>query len=172
MQTRTLGKTGWEISVIGFGAIKLPRLSSKKCEIILNQAIDRGINFVDTADCYGDSEEKIGTALRARRQEYYLSTKIDERDGPGVEKKLARCLRRLKTDWIDLVFFHDVRGSEYSRIFDSGGLESTRQKSSFFFHPFLDNTPPVPVQAGFDKVLMNHSQPSQFQMFNVQLNRW
>ena len=124
METRTLGKTGWEISVIGFGAIKLPRLSRKKCEIILNRAIDNGINFVDTADCYGDSEVKIGTALRARRQEYYLSTKIDERDGPGVEKKLDRCLRRLKTDWIDLVFFHDVRGSEYSRIFDSGGMDS------------------------------------------------
>ena len=118
METRTLGITGWEISVIGFGAIKLPRLSPKKCGIILNRAIDRGINFVDTADCYGDSEEKIGTTLRARRQEYYLSTKIDERDGPGVEKKLKRCLRRLKTDWIDLVFFHDVRGSEYNRIFD------------------------------------------------------
>jgi len=51
-------------------------------------------------------------------------------------------------------------------------LESTRKKSSTFFHPFLDNTPPVPVQAGFDKALMNHSQPSQLQMFKVQHNRW
>ena len=124
MQSRTLGKTGWEISVIGFGAINLPRLSHKKCEIILNRAIDKGINFVDTADCYGDSEVKIGTALRSRRPEYYISTKIDERDGLGVEKKLERCLHRLKTDRIDLVFFHDVRGSEYNRIFDSGGMEA------------------------------------------------
>lgn len=124
MEKRTLGKTDWEISVIGFGAIKLSRISTKKCEILLNQAIDTGINFVDTADCYGDSEEKIGTALKKRRKEFYLSTKIDERDGSGVEKKLERCLRRLKTDWIDLVFFHDVRGSEYDRIFDSGGMEA------------------------------------------------
>ena len=124
MEKRTLGTTGWEISVISFEVIKLSRLSQKKCNILLNQAIDGGINFVDTADCYGDSEEKIGIALRARRKKNYLSTKIDERDGSGVQKKLERCLRRLKTDWIDLVLFHDVRGSEYDRIFDSGGLET------------------------------------------------
>ena len=124
MQRRTFGKTGWEISVIGFGAIKLPRLSQRECDSLLSRAIDGGINFVDTADCYGDSEEKIGLALSKRRKEFYLSTKIDERDALGVQKKLERCLRRLKTDWIDLVLFHDVRGSEYERIFDSGGLES------------------------------------------------
>ena len=94
MEKRVLGRTGWEISVISFGAIKLSRLSQKKCDILLNQAIDSGINYVDTADCYGDSEEKIGRALGARRKEFYLSTKIDERDGAGVRKKLDRCLKR------------------------------------------------------------------------------
>ena len=110
--------------MIGFGAIKLPLISQKECEILLNEAIDRGINFVDTADCYGDSEEKIGLALKGRRKEFYLSTKIDERDGIGVRKKLERCLGRLRTDSIDLALFHDVRGSEYDRIFDNGGLET------------------------------------------------
>ncbi len=124
MKKRRLGRTGWDISIISFGAIKLPRLSQKECDILLNQAIDLGINFVDTADCYGDSEEKIGNALSRRRKEFYLSTKVDERDGPGVAKKLERCLRRLKTDWIDLVLFHDVRGSEYEKIFEQGGLET------------------------------------------------
>jgi len=105
----------------------LPRLSQKECDILLNQAIDRGINFIDTADCYGNSEEKIGNALGARRKEFYLSTKIDERDGSGVKKKLERCLRRLKTDWIDLVLFHDVRGYEYDKIFNSGGIEALEE---------------------------------------------
>jgi predicted aldo/keto reductase-like oxidoreductase len=121
---RILGKTGWEISIIGFGAIKLPLLSQKECDVLLNRAIDGGINFVDTADCYGDSEEKIGRALRQRRKEFYLSTKIDERDANGVRGKLERCLHRLKTDWIDLAFFHDVRGAEYDRLFDSAGLDT------------------------------------------------
>jgi predicted aldo/keto reductase-like oxidoreductase len=124
MQERTLGKTGWKISVIGFGAIKLPQIPQRECDILLNRALDQGVNFVDTADCYGDSEEKIGTALGRRREEFYLSTKIDERDGPGVQRKLERCLRRLKTDWIDLVLFHDVRGDEYDRLFERGGLET------------------------------------------------
>ncbi len=84
MQKRTLGKTGWEVSVIGFGAIKLPQLSQRQCDMLLNKALDGGINFVDTADCYGDSEEKIGITLRGRRKEFYLSTKIDERDRIGV----------------------------------------------------------------------------------------
>lgn len=124
MEKRILGKTGWEISVISFGAIKLSRLYQKKCDILLNRAIDAGINFVDTADCYGDSEEKIGKALGERRKEIYLSTKIDERDSTGVRKKLERFLHRLRTDWIDLVLFHDVRGSEYDRIFNSGGIDA------------------------------------------------
>jgi predicted aldo/keto reductase-like oxidoreductase len=123
MERRILGKTGWSLSAIGFGAIKLPRIGIKECEILLNRALDEGINFIDTADCYGDSEEKIGKALKSRRQEVYLSTKVDERDGPGVRSKLERCLRRLQTDAIDLLFFHDVRGAEYERIFDSRGLE-------------------------------------------------
>ena len=124
MRKRKLGRTGLEISVISFGAIKLPKLGQRECDLLLNRAIDLGINFVDTADCYGDSEEKIGNALHRRRKDYYLSTKVDERDGPGVLKKLERCLRRLRTDWIDLLLFHDVRGLEYERIFEQGGLEA------------------------------------------------
>lgn len=124
MRKRILGRTGWKISAIGFGAIKLPQISQKECDPLLNRAIDLGINFVDTADCYGDSEEKIGRVLARRRKEFYLSTKVDERDGQGVLRKLERCLRRLRTDWIDLVLFHDVRGSDYEKIFENGGLEA------------------------------------------------
>ncbi len=127
MEKRVLGRTGWMISTIGFGGIKLPNLHQKDCDLLLNRALDAGINFVDTADCYGDSEEKIGKALRSRRSEFYLSTKIDERDRRGVSKKLERCLRRLNTDWIDLVFFHDVRGQQYETLFEKGGLEALQE---------------------------------------------
>jgi hypothetical protein len=123
MEKRILGKTGWSVSTISFGAIKLPRISLKECETLLNRALDSGINYIDTADCYGDSEEKIGKVLKKRRKQFFLSTKVDERDGPGVRAKLDRCLRRLQTEWIDLLFFHDVRGGEYERIFTTGGLE-------------------------------------------------
>jgi len=136
MEKRILGRTGWSVSAISFGAIKIPRISLKECEILLHRALDSAINFVDTADCYGDSEEKIGQVLKKRRKEFYLSTKVDERDGPGVRAKLDRCLRRLRTEWIDLLFFHDVRGGEYERIFKSGGLEELRkaQKKGEIIH--------------------------------------
>ncbi len=124
MRKRILGRTGWEVSTIGFGAIKLPQVSQKDCNMLLNQAIDLGINFVDTADCYSDSEQKIGKALSKRRNEFYLSTKIDERDRAGVSGKLERSLQRLRTDRIDLVLFHDVRESEYDDIFERDGLEA------------------------------------------------
>lgn len=122
MEKRILGRTDWKISTIGFGAIKLPQISQKDCDLLLNRALDLGINFIDTADCYGDSEEKIGKAVKERRHEFYLSTKIDERDRVGVLKKLDRSLQRLKTDYIDLVLFHDVRESEYERLFKEEGL--------------------------------------------------
>lgn len=124
MEKRVLGKTGWQISVIGFGAIKLPKLDEKQCDRLLNHAIDLGVNFIDTADCYGDSEEKIGKVLHRRRDQFYLSTKVDERDKVGVTQKLERSLSRLKTDYIDLVLFHDVRGQEYERLFIQGGFEA------------------------------------------------
>ncbi len=127
MKKRILGRTGWAVSVISFGAIKLPRIGGRECAVLLNRALDGGINFIDTADCYGDSEEKIGQALSKRRREFYLSTKVDERDGPGVRAKLERCLRRLRTDSIDLLLFHDVRGDEYERIFDHGGMEELKK---------------------------------------------
>jgi hypothetical protein len=127
MQKRILDGTGWSVSTISFGAIKLPRIGLKECETLLNRALDSGINFIDTADCYGDSEEKIGQVLKKRRREFYLSTKVDERDGPGVRAKLDRCFRRLRTERIDLLFFHDVRGGEYKKIFHAGGLEELQK---------------------------------------------
>ncbi|HSR13249.1 MAG TPA: aldo/keto reductase, partial [Thermodesulfobacteriota bacterium] len=127
LETSKMGRTGWRVSHIGFGAIKLPGIGLKECGELLNAALDGGINFIDTADCYGDSEEKIGKVLKKRRDEYYLSTKIDERDAPGVRAKLERGLRRLQTDCIDLVFFHDVRGGEYDRLLRDGGLEELKK---------------------------------------------
>ena len=86
MQKRTLGKTGWEISVIGFGAIKLPLISQKECEILLNKAIDEGVNFVDTADCYGDSEEKMSDYNDSVRElEYIISRELHSHTAPQAK---------------------------------------------------------------------------------------
>ncbi len=108
MRYRTLGRTGLDLSVVGFGAIKLPRVSEEQAAAALNRALDLGVNFVDTARAYGDSERKIGLALKERRDEYCLATKTTARDADGAMRDLATSLRELQTDRIDLWQLHNV----------------------------------------------------------------
>ncbi|MDQ1318315.1 MAG: uncharacterized protein QG588_1975, partial [Candidatus Poribacteria bacterium] len=75
MQKRKLGRTELNVSVIGFGGIKLPGVQKDDAVKIINRALDLGINFIDTARNYGDSEEKIGCVLKDRRDECYIATK-------------------------------------------------------------------------------------------------
>lgn len=67
MEYRRLGKTELRVSAIGYGGIKLPNISDEEAHLCLNRALDLGINFVDTHRGYGDSETKIGKALKGRR---------------------------------------------------------------------------------------------------------
>ena len=129
MEKRILGRTGWAVSAISFGAIKLPRASQRECTEVLNKALDLGINFVDTADCYGDSEVKIGKAIKHRRDEFYLATKIDQRDGKGARKTLERSLRRLQCDTVDLIQLHDCRSDGYDRAMAPGGVVEELKKA-------------------------------------------
>ena len=129
MERRILGRTGWEVSAISFGAIKLPRSSQKECTEVLNRALDLGINFVDTADCYGDSEKKIGKALKHRRDEFYLATKVDQRDARGARKTLERSLKRLQCDTIDLIQLHNCRGRGYDKAIAPGGVVEEMKKA-------------------------------------------
>jgi len=129
MEKRVLGRTGWNVTVISFGAIKLPRASQEECTEVLNRALDLGVNFVDTADCYGDSEEKIGRALKRRRKEFYLATKVDQRDGEGARKTLERSLKRLQCDTIDLIQLHDCRDYDYDMAMAPGGVYEELKKA-------------------------------------------
>ncbi len=122
MRYKVLGKTGLKVSVVGFGAIKLPELSLEEASELLNRALDLGVNFIDTARAYGDSEEKIGAALRGRRDEFYIATKTHERDSDGAYRDVLRSLKCLQTDYIDLYQLHTVSSKgEYERVMGSGG---------------------------------------------------
>ena len=78
---RTLGRTGLEVTTLGYGAMELrgvPRgrdISDEQAERILNAVLDAGINFIDTSVDYGVSEERIGTFISHRRSEYFLASK-------------------------------------------------------------------------------------------------
>ncbi len=136
MKLRRLGRTGLNVSEIGLGTVELGieygiaaegglrKPTRAEAAHLLNQALDSGINFIDTARAYGDSEEIIGWALNSRRQEYILSSKVTC-GGPGnggkeplkrhVTSSIHQSLRALQTDAIDLMQLHSVSAEEIRR---------------------------------------------------------
>lgn len=115
MELRDFGFSGMKVTPIGFGAGHTGdiKMSDKKVEKLLNTVLDLGINLIDTARSYGESEHRIGKFLSARRSEFILSTKIGY-DVEGTEdwtydcvvKGVEKALRILQTDYIDIVHLH------------------------------------------------------------------
>ena len=109
---KRLGGTGLEVSIIGFGGIKLPQIDRDIAYNVLNRALDLGINFIDTARGYGDSEEKIGWAIGDRRktrrvlhldQEPSPHCERDEECHPGKpEKTRDRSHRHLRVPQLEI----------------------------------------------------------------------
>ena len=132
MRKRILGRTGLEVSVIGFGAIKLPGVQRDDAVRIINRALDLGVNYVDTARNYRDSEEKIGLVLKDRRDDCFIATKTTARDASGLMKDLETSLRDLQTDKIDVYQLHTVSdGETYKRVMAPGGaLEGAKKAKS------------------------------------------
>ncbi len=128
MKCRTVGKSGLNVSPVGFGAFKIGRNekvkysdqydlpNERESARLLNGLLDLGISFIDTAPAYGLSEERIGRAISQRRDEFVLSTKVGETFTNGtstygfssdaVRESVNRSLQRLKTDVLDLLFIH------------------------------------------------------------------
>jgi aryl-alcohol dehydrogenase-like predicted oxidoreductase len=123
MALRTLGRTGLEVTTLGFGAMELrgqptgPEISDNDAGRLLNAVLDEGINFIDTSIDYGRSEELIGGFIAHRRSEYVLASKCGCVPGAGmgtehvhtaenIRKGVEHSLRTLKTDHLDLVQFH------------------------------------------------------------------
>jgi len=129
MQKITLGKTGMEISVIGFGGIAIQKLSGKQAKDLVEEALNAGITFFDTAQGYGDSEVKIGEGIRKRRKEVVLATKSPCRSTKQARSHVEQALQRLNTDWIDLYQLHHVsKKNELKQILaPRGALEGLVQ---------------------------------------------
>ena len=123
---RTLGRTGEKVSILGLGGFHIGSQNDEKESIqIIRTAIDNGINFMDNCWDYndGNSEIRMGKALRdGYRNKVFLMTKIDGQTGKAATEQLNESLRRLQTDTIDLLQFHEViRMTDPERIFSSGG---------------------------------------------------
>jgi aryl-alcohol dehydrogenase-like predicted oxidoreductase len=124
----TLGRTGLHITQLGFGGAAIhgaltgsTRINDKQAEQLLNSVLDSGINFIDTAPDYGVSEDLIGNFISHRRDEFYLATKCgchNTTEGTALEPghcwsgeqfhhNINESLRRLKTDYVDLIQMHN-----------------------------------------------------------------
>jgi len=122
---RQLGSTGEKVSIVGLGGFHLGKPNEQEAIRIIRTAIDNGINFMDNCWDYhgGESEIRMGKALKdGYRQKVFLMTKIDGQTKESATKQLHECLRRLQTDTIDLLQFHEIiRLSDPERIFGPNG---------------------------------------------------
>ena len=124
MENRPLGKTGIEVSALGFGGFHLVEITSEEAAALLGAYLDQGGSYIETAASYGNgiSETKIGRAVAHRRGEYTLATKSTERTRAGFLAEIDRSLRNLKTDHVDMMFMHGVQTVEDAdRILGPGG---------------------------------------------------
>jgi aryl-alcohol dehydrogenase-like predicted oxidoreductase len=115
MERRPLGRTGLQVSALGYGAgpVGDAALSEADAAALLHGVLDAGINLIDTAPSYGLSEERIGRHLQERRREFVLSTKcgygvpgVEDWTGPCITQGIELALRRMRTDVIDVMHFH------------------------------------------------------------------
>ncbi len=129
MEYRRLGSTDLEVTRVSYGAIKLPQISEEQAAECLNRALDLGINFIDTARNYKDSERKIGLGVGHRRDEFYLATKTGSRDYDGAMEDLETSLSELQMDYIDIWQLHTVSNEETWQkvIAPDGALKAARQ---------------------------------------------
>jgi aryl-alcohol dehydrogenase-like predicted oxidoreductase len=132
---RTLGKTGLSVSVLGFGGSEVgyQAVAQRTVDAILNRALDAGINVIDTAECYEQSEALIGRALGKRRDDVVLMTKCGHASGElrsdwdpkMLAKSIDRSLKRLSTDRVDVMQLHSC-GADTLR---SGGVIEVLQRA-------------------------------------------
>jgi predicted aldo/keto reductase-like oxidoreductase len=130
MTYRTLGRTGEKVSMMGLGGFHIGTQKDEQESIrIIRTAVDNGVNFLDNCWDYngGESEVRMGKALRdGYRQKVFLMTKIDGRTRTAATQQLDESLRRLQTDHIDLLQFHEIiRMEDPEKIFAAGaGMEA------------------------------------------------
>ncbi|NIN64943.1 MAG: aldo/keto reductase [Anaerolineae bacterium] len=124
-----LGKTGLTVSAVGFGGIPIQRLTEQEAVEVVRHCLDLGITFLDTANGYSTSEERIGKAIAGRRDGLVLATKTGAREGNEVASHLALSLERLGVETVDLYQFHGVSSDEdYRKVVAPGGpLEVVRE---------------------------------------------
>ena len=130
MPRRLLGRTGQEVSVVGFPGLALTHHEQDECSAGLHKAFEQGINYFDVAPAYGKNgacEIRMGIGLQGlKRDDYFLACKTKMRDKAGAREELERSLGRLKTDYFDLYQMHCLKQpAEVEQALAPGGAMET-----------------------------------------------
>ncbi|HVS39137.1 MAG TPA: aldo/keto reductase [Gemmataceae bacterium] len=138
MEKRPLGKTDMQVSVLGFGGAEIgfEGVPANEVAQLLGAALDAGLNVIDTAECYVNSEELIGEAASGRRNDFYLFSKCGHPGGMGTEdwsrdgllSSIQRSLKRLRTDRLDLMQLHSCSFDELRKGEVIAALEEARKR--------------------------------------------
>jgi predicted aldo/keto reductase-like oxidoreductase len=130
MKKVRLGKTDLKVTRVGFGGIPIQRLTEEEAIRVVQRSVDLGVNFIDTANGYTTSEERIGKALAGRREGVVIATKTGARDRDGAMEHLELSLKRLQTGYVDLWQFHGVSSFEdLERVLGPGGAMEAAQEA-------------------------------------------
>ena len=123
MRKKAFGKTNLVVTPVAMGGIPIMRLSDKEAVDVVGKVFDMGVNFIDTANGYGDSEEKIGKALKGRRREdIVIASKSGASDKKTFLEHVNLSLKRLQTDYIDIYHLHAVSSEEkIKKVMEPGG---------------------------------------------------
>ncbi|MFW6022550.1 MAG: aldo/keto reductase [Halanaerobiaceae bacterium] len=124
MQKNILGKTGLEVSLLGFGGFHLLEIPAEEAEKLLKYYLENGGNYIETAASYGngESEKKIGPIISKYREEIVLASKTGIRSADGAMEEINRSLENLHTDYLDILFIHGVTKEEdLQKVISPGG---------------------------------------------------
>jgi len=179
---RKLGRTGLDVTVLGYGAMELRNqegyrrpLAPGQAQQVLNAVLDAGINFIDTSIDYGESEENIGKYISHRRGEYFLASKcgcpagVDEpsmRSGDrrhsytreNITAGVNQSLKRMKTDYLDLIQFH--HGPSPQALKEEGSIETLLELKRQGKVRFIGSSSTLPT-------LLDHINMGAFDAFQI-----
>ena len=178
MELNTFGKTGFEVSALGFGGAPVGLLETDRRQVaeLLNTLLDRGVNLIDTAGSYKGSEEAIGEAIGHRRNDYVLVSKcgqaFDDIEGPAwsslaIEQTVERALRRLKTDHIDVMLLHTCDLETLKKGEALGALVKARDAGKIRFVGYSGDNEAAVHAAGLDDVAVIQTSVSICDQANI-----
>jgi predicted aldo/keto reductase-like oxidoreductase len=168
--TRTLGKTGLQLPILGYGGAALPTawrnpLSHEDRVALVRHAFDRGVRYFDTAGNYMESQSILGQALQGRRREVCLVTKVETTKPDDVRKAVEKSLKELQTDYLDILLIHGSPGLEQMTVEQAmkihGELVKLRDEEitrfvGFSAHGYFDKALALINSGGFEMCMLSY----------------